>query len=148
MPPSLPLDPDPQPQSPAVPVSVISTIFRKLESTLNPGNIAQPCSLVDLPVSFILWGLCGGVVSSSPVPTPRPLAGGWDGRRPSLTEDGQELLHRGAPYPPPTRCPVRCGLLSAHRENTVIWYEKKKQKTSEFCRQRPRPRHLPYRQAL
>lgn len=78
MPPSLPLPPDPRPQTPVLPVSVIGAVFAKFESALNHGSITQARSPVDLPEGCVAFELSMGAEASS-TPTLTPTA--WEALR-------------------------------------------------------------------
>ena len=101
LPPSLPLSPHSQPQSPVILVSVINAIFPKFQSALNRGNMTQASSFVDLSEGFVAFGLSEGMeASSTPLCPPRaweelPLAGGGLPLVPAAQE-----THGGAPHPP------------------------------------------------
>lgn len=118
LPPSLPLSPDSQPQSPVILVLVIGAIFPKFKSALNRGNMTQASSLVDLVEGFVAVGLCEGTEASS---TRLCLPRAWEGL--PLAVGGLPLLpaaqetHDGTPHPPQSPRPFPSLLALGHSQN-------------------------------
>ena len=128
LPPSLPLSPDSQPQTPVIAVSVIGVIFPKWESALYSGNITPGSSLVDLAEGFVAFDLSEGREASSSLAWPPraceglPLAGGGSrGRRPSIP--AVQEVHGGVPNLPqvtPSHHSSPSWLLFTLSPNTLI----------------------------